>query len=117
MVGYWYLGGPYSKYPDGIDSAFDRVVEARGLLVRAGIPAFSPIVHSHPVARKCGIDPHDHSIWLPAERPMLDAATGLIVLMLESWEISYGLAQEIELFRSAGKPIVYMAPGVVPELP
>ena len=88
MKGFWYLGSPYSKYPGGLDAAFDAVVTARGLLVRAGVPCFSPIIHSHMVARLCGIDPLDHSIWLPSERPMLDAACGLIVLKIAGWKES-----------------------------
>jgi len=110
MTGFWFLGSPYSKYPGGIDAAFDAVVQARGKLVRAGVTAFSPIIHSHPVAKACGIDPHDHSIWLPSERPMLDAACGLIVAMLDGWPNSVGLGEEIRLFRIAGKPIVYWDP-------
>jgi hypothetical protein len=114
MSGYWYLGSPYSKYPGGIDEAFARVVEARGLLVRAGVPCFSPIIHCHMVAKLCGIDPHDHSVWLPAERPMLNTAMGLIVLQLEGWEESYGLTQERLLFQKSGRHIIMMEPGTVP---
>ena len=114
MPGFWYLGSPYSLYPDGIDAAFDAVVQARGLLIRAGIQCFSPIIHSHTVAKACGIDSLDHSIWLPAERPILDAATGLIVLKLAGWEASFGLTWERSLFAERGLPIVGMEPGEVP---
>jgi hypothetical protein len=110
MSGFWFLGSPYSKYPHGIDAAFDAVVAARGKLILAGIPCFSPIIHSHPVAKACGIDPYDHAIWLPAERPMLDAARGLIVAMMEGWRESFGLHEEIAIFESSGKPIVYWDP-------
>jgi hypothetical protein len=97
-----------------LDAAFDEVVRARGLLVLAGIPCFSPIIHSHPVAKLCDIDPHDHAIWLPAERPMLDSARGLIILKLETWKISFGLSEERKIFRRAGKQIVEMVPGIIP---
>jgi hypothetical protein len=112
--GFWYIGSPYSKYPAGLDAAFDAVVMARGRLVLAGIPCFSPIIHAHPVAKACGIDPYDHAIWLPAERPMLDASSGLIVAMLEGWPESFGLNQEIGIFKSEGKPIVYWDPELPP---
>jgi Domain of unknown function (DUF1937) len=117
MTGFWFLGSPYSKYPGGLDAAFDEVVRVRGRLVVAGIPVFSPIIHSHPVALDCDIDPHDHAIWLPAERPMLDAACGLIILRMAGWEDSYGLVQERKIFAAAGKPEVFMDPdGPIPEM-
>jgi len=112
---FWYLATPYSKYPHGIEAAFRLAVETRGLLVKAGVPCFSPIIHSHPVATVCGIDPFDHAIWLPSEEPILRAAHGLIMLRAESWSISYGMAVERQLFLAAEKPVVFMDPGVIPE--
>jgi len=82
--------------------------------VMAGVPCFSPIIHSHHVARICGIDPFSHAIWLPAERPMLDAAMGLIVLQIDGWCTSVGLCEEIDLFVADARPIIPMMPGVVP---
>ena len=114
---FWFLATPYSKYPHGLDAAFRLAARQRGLLVRAGIPVFSPIVHSHAVAMECGIDPYDHAIWLPAETPMRRAASGIILLRAESWEISFGMKLEYEEFRAAGKPTIWMDPDVLPELP
>jgi len=114
MTGFYYIGSPYSQYLHGLDAAYDAAVQARGLLIKAGVPCFSPIVHSHPVAKARGIDPCDHAIWLLAERPMLDAAMGLIVLKLDGWAESFGVREERKLFVAAGKPIVFMEPGTVP---
>jgi Domain of unknown function (DUF1937) len=114
-MSFWYLASPYSKYPFGIEAAFDAVVQARGLLIRANIPCFSPIIHSHPVAKACGLDPYNHSIWLSSEAPMLHAAKGLIVLKLVSWETSCGIHKEVEAFQAAGKTIIYMNPGFIPK--
>jgi hypothetical protein len=114
-MSFWYLATPYSKYPHGIHEAFVLAVQQRGLLLRAGIPVFSPIIHSHPVAIQCGLDPFDHSIWLPSEEPILRCASGIIMLKADSWEISYGMRVERELFEAAGKPVVWMTPGTVPE--
>ena len=110
----FYLATPYSKYPHGLDAAFRLACEQSGLLIRAGIPVFSPIAHTHPVAMACGMDPLDHKIWLPADAPMMAAATGLIMLRAESWELSYGMSKEREEFEAAGKLIVWMDPGKVP---
>ena len=114
---FWFLATPYSKYPHGLEAAFLLAVRQRGLLVKAGVPVFSPIIHSHPVAIECGIDPHDHAVWLPAEAPMRLAAGGIILLMAESWSQSVGMKIEREEFVAAGKPVVFMEPDVLPALP
>ena len=112
---FWYLGTPYSKYPAGLDAAYKLACRQRGLLLQAGVPCFSPIAHSHGVATECDLDPRDLSVWLPSEAPIMAAACGLIVCMAASWRESVGLRHEIDAFEACGKPVVYMAPGVVPE--
>lgn len=111
---FWYLATPYSKYPHGLREAYLLAVRTRGLLLRVGVPCFSPIVHSHPIAMECGIEPRDHSIWLPSEEPILRSASGLILLRAESWEISYGMEEERKAFIAAEKPVVFMDVGIVP---
>ena len=113
-MSYWYLGSPYSKYAAGLDEAHRVACKEAALLVAAGIPVYSPIAHTHPVAIHGDLDPLDHTIWLPADRPLMDAAFGLIVLMLDGWQDSVGLRYEVEVFTRAGKTIVYMAPGLIP---
>lgn len=114
---FWYLATPYSKYPDGLEAAFRAACEQTALLIRAGVPVFSPIAHTHPVAMAGNMDPLDHSIWLPADEPMMKAAHGLIVCKLPSWERSYGIECERIAFEGAHKPVIYMEPGVIPILP
>ncbi len=63
-----------------------------------------------------GIDPLDHNIWLPVDKPLMHAACGIIVCKLPTWEKSYGMAKEMEHFTSANKPRIYMEPGVAPNL-
>lgn len=112
---YWYLASPYSNYPKGIDYAHVKACQAVAEFVEAGVPVYSPIAHTHPVAMIGCIDPHNHDFWLPIDKPMMDAASGLIVLMLDGWLTSRGVAYETEVFAAAGKPIVYMTPGKVPD--
>jgi hypothetical protein len=111
MKPFFYLATPFSKNPLGIDAAYRMACIARGYLVRAGIPCFSPIVHSYPVAFVCNIDPSSHDIWLPAERPILEAAFGLIVYGAEGWDQSYGIGEEIKAFVKDNKPIRFMPEG------
>jgi hypothetical protein len=112
--GYWYLASPYSFHPDGPEVAFREACEAAALLINAGVPVFSPIVHSHLIAIAGNIDPLSHEIWLSADRPLLDAAAGLIVLHLRGWDLSRGVAEERRLCAAAGKPEVHMLPGLLP---
>jgi hypothetical protein len=112
---FWYLATPYSKYHGGIYEASRAASREAAVLIRAGVPVFCPIAHSHPIAINGGLDPLDHKIWLPACQPMMDAAGGLIVCMLSGWQESVGVEHEICVFEGQDKPIVYMTPGVVPD--
>ena len=111
---FWYLATPYSKYPGGIEEAFREAARQAAILVRAGVPVISPIAHTHPVAIYGFMDPLDHRIWLPVDRPIMNAACGLIVCMMEGWEESIGIKHETNIFERAGKPVVFMTPGEVP---
>lgn len=115
-MSFYYLATPYSKYPAGIDAAFRDACLNAALLIRAGIPVFSPIAHTHPIAMEGEIDPFDHSVWLEADKAFMDAAKAIIVCQMEGWETSYGVRVEIEEFQQAGKPVYYMTEGVLPDL-
>jgi len=106
--GLWYLATPYSKYPAGIEVAFQHAAKATADLLRAGVSVYSPIAHTHPVAVYGEVDPFDHDIWLPFDEAMMERANGIIVLKMETWDESRGIAHEIEVFKRAGKPVVYL---------
>lgn len=106
--GFLYLGSPYSKYPDGIEAAFRDVSKIAGELMRRGLSIYAPITHSHPIAVHAEIDPLSHDIWLPADRPFMEAAKGLIVAQMATWRESYGLKHEIDFFVGAKKPVYYL---------
>jgi hypothetical protein len=106
--GFWYLATPYSKFPFGLEAAFHAASLAAAQCLKASLPIYCPIAHTHPIAIYGGIEPKDHDIWLPADRPFMDAALGLIVCMMPSWEESYGISVEIKTFEEAQKPIFYM---------
>jgi len=103
--GYWYLASPYSKYPAGMCAAFDEVCRAAGWLTLRGVFVYSPIAHTHPIAVESEIDLADHSIWLPADKPLMDGACGIIVCEMDTWQSSYGVQEEIKVFHAANKPV------------
>lgn len=105
-----YLATPYSKYPGGIGEAFICAAKYAGRLLTAGVKVYSPIAHTHPIACFGELDPLDHSIWLPFDEAMMTAADAICVLQMDTWEISKGIAHEIEFFQNAGKPVYFMKP-------
>lgn len=108
LGGYFYLASPYSKHPKGMEYAFRAVSAAAAHLIKSGIPVFCPIAHSHPIAKYGSIPAESHDIWLPADEPLMRAATGIIVCKLEGWESSYGVNYEIDVFTEQGKPVFHM---------
>lgn len=107
--GFWYVGTPYSKYAAGIEQAWTDACLACARLIEAGVPVYSPIAHTHPIAVLGEIDPYAHDIWLPADRPLMEAAHGMILLMMPGWRESRGIWHEVEHFWRAGKPVVPLA--------
>lgn len=111
----WYLGSPYSRYPHGRQAAYEEIAMQAALLIEHGVRVFCPITHSHPVSQYLDPDKDTHETWMAVDRPLMAASRGLIVCQLEGWQHSVGLREEIETFKAAGKPIVYMKPGTVPD--
>ena len=105
---FWYLATPYSKWPHGIHDAFCEAAKAAAEMLKRGHIVYSPIAHTHPIATHGGIDPLDHSIWLPFDGAMMAAAAGLYVVQMPGWDQSKGIAHEIAVFEAAGKPVHYV---------
>lgn len=111
---FWYLATPYSKYHLGLQSADVCARINTAILLKAGVPVFSPIAHSHAISQLYGMDAVDHDFWMKADLAIAAGAHGLIVLTMDGWDKSSGIQEEIEFFMNAGKPIVYMSPGDIP---
>jgi len=115
-VTFHYLATPYSRYPGGLPAAFEAAAEQAAILFREGVSVFCPIAHSHPLKSYPDAAENTHEAWMKFDSVFMRAAKGLIVCMLEGWEQSIGVRQEIEFFESQGKPVVYMVPGAVPSV-
>jgi hypothetical protein len=105
-----YLATPYTKYHLGIEAAFVHAAEISALLLTTGVRVYSPIAHTHPLAVYGKLDPLDHSIWLPFDEAMMDAADCLIVARMKGWDESFGVKHEIEFFARERKPIIHIDP-------
>lgn len=105
-----YLATPYSKYKDGIEAAFQDAARIAAMLLKTGIKVYSPITHTHPLAVFGELDPLDHKIWLPFDEAMMEACDALVVVHMDGWQQSYGIAHEIKVFGAARKPIFDLDP-------
>ncbi len=115
MNKFWYLATPYTKYPGGHEQAFEDAAKWAAFLLDCGMSVFSPIVHSHPLSKYVKkANNTDHRFWLDTDRPFMEAACGMIVVQLPGWEKSDGIAEEIEIFCAAGKPILHLDPREIP---
>lgn len=107
---YFYIASPYSKWDGGLDNACEVVSQIAGRLIQYGLPVFSPIAHSHTICRAAKMDFLSHDIWLPADKPLVAAAAGLIVVDMDGWQTSYGVNEEIKWFRKDQKPCWLLDP-------
>lgn len=102
-----YLASPYtSEDQDEQRMRYHQACRAAAKLMEQGHVVFSPIAHSHGIARF--IENHDHNFWMEQDLPFLEHADRLIVLTLPGWEKSRGIKQEIALAKAKDIPIEYM---------
>jgi hypothetical protein len=104
-----YLACPYS-HPDPAvwENRFAAANYMAARLFEAGVLVFSPIGHSHPLAAH-GL-PGGWDYWRPWGEEFLRIAKAMVVLRLEGWEKSVGVAAEILFMREAGKPVHFVDP-------
>lgn len=105
-----YVATPYSKYPRGLEMAARDAAEVMGDLVRLGLKVFSPIVHSHPICVHGDVPALDHSLWLTFDKALMDKSDALLVVHMDGWDESFGIAEETKAFKAAGKPVLHLDP-------
>jgi nucleoside 2-deoxyribosyltransferase len=104
-----YLASPYS-HPDydERERRFTAACYATVQLIQSGHVVFSPIVHGHPLVWH-GL-PTDWPFWERIDRDHLERCDEVVVLMLDGWRESVGVAAEIRFAAELGKPVRYLAP-------
>ena len=110
--GYWDLCTPYSKWPHGLDDASRVACELAGRLLLKGVRVFSPIAHSHAVAKTMSdTDPRADDFWLWVDKPFFESAHGILIAKLPGWKESAGIATELDWAREHDKPRFLVDPG------
>ena len=92
MDGYLYIASPYTDVVGGTSVAYIYALKTQEAFIKAGIPVFVPIVHSHPYAVLSSCAQID---WLAQDFPLLDAAKALVVIEFPGWEDSKGIKAEV----------------------
>lgn len=104
-----YLACPYSHADPAVrEGRFETANQVASSLMRAGYVVFSPISHSHPIA-KYGL-PDDVEFWRRQDAIFLEMSTELIVVCVEGWRESVGVQHEIAEARRSGLPVSGITP-------
>ena len=104
-----YLASPYSHSEANIrEQRFRAVCRMAAELMRQGQVVFAPIVHGHPLVGH-GL-PSDWPFWERFDREHLRRCDELVVLMLDGWRESIGVAAELRIAAELGKPVRYLDP-------
>lgn len=104
-----YLAAPYtSKDSNIVEARVKEINRHVAALIRNGEFVFSPITHCHPLV-DYGL-PGDFDYWQRYNYHMLTRSYYMLVLQLEGWDISAGIAGEIDFCNRRGIAIRYRSP-------
>lgn len=104
----YYLAVPYSHAsPTVMEERFAKVNIMSARLMEEGHLIFSPISHTHPIAR-AGNLPTGWEYWQKYDRAILSACRGLLVYTLDGWDVSKGVQGEIAIATELGLEIGYV---------
>lgn len=108
-----YLASPYSsEFADVTERRVRQVESAAAHFIEKGHLIFSPIVNSHPIAELVSFSGQNTtaamSPWMKYDHAMIDRSDELWVLMIEGWDKSLGVTEEIDYALKQGKTIRYI---------
>jgi hypothetical protein len=102
-----FLSSPYSHKDTKVRKMrFDLACKWAAKLTRENRLVFSLVAHSHPLLRY-GL-PRSFEFWRDFTETMIGRCDELWVLKVKGWERSNGMAVEIKIARSLGKPIIFL---------
>ena len=102
-----YLASAYSHRESAVmEQRFDAACRAAGKLMAAGHLVYSPIAHTHPIAVRCSL-PLEWEYWERFDRAMVERCDEVVVLNIDGYAESKGVAAEIAIARSMLKPVTF----------
>lgn len=107
MASLIYLASPYSSINPAVrEMRYERARVVTASLLKRGIPVFSPIVYGRAMEKIIGTD---YISWKTFNDCMLDSCASMLVLTIDGWENSRGVAYEIDRAKGLKLPISYLA--------
>ena len=105
-----YLASPYSHYDKEIEAyRYTLALRATRWLISKRHWCYSPIVHCHDMSLQHDL-PGDHIFWRDFNEAMISASKGIVVLTIDGWKESKGIAHELEYAKALKLPVAYMQP-------
>ena len=103
-----YLCCPYSHESEQVrERRFDAANRAAAGLIEKGYNVFSPISHSHPIAKHIGNN-NDSVFWVDMDLEWMRFAEIVFVLMMDGWDQSDGIKKEVLFATQNDIPVQYL---------
>ena len=100
-----YLASPYTHEDAGVmEMRFEMACTQAVEMMGAGMIVFSPIAHCHPLSDWHDL-PGDWEYWQRFDEAILKACGKLVVLKLDGYEHSAGIAAEVMIAKRLGIPV------------
>ena len=111
-----YLASPYSAPKDMDEDRASDLREVRYMkacikaaeLMEYGHQVFCPIAHSHPIEVYGMKEIHSGEFWLKQDFAILKHVDAIYVYLMEGWEKSKGIREEINFCIAHGIPIFFL---------
>lgn len=101
-----FLASPYShSEADVREQRYCEAITATKWLLDNGWHVYSPIVSTHRVADESRMTYHS---WALFNYHMIDACDYVVVLCINGWIQSIGVAEEIKYAHAGHKPVLYL---------
>jgi len=108
-MSYEYLATPFKHEDKSVQNIrYWQAVNIAARLWKEGRPVFTPIGHTYEIAFRAGLKGGFFDHYQEFDTAMIDGSKGIIVAMMDGWEISEGINAEIGIALGMEKPIVYL---------
>lgn len=105
-----YISIPYSKIDKDLSFRVANAITAH--FVKKGYNVFSPISHSHIIAKTHGL-PDDAEYWKESNHEFIDWCDQVCVVKLDGWEESTGVGDEIQYAQMTDKFVFTTDPWMI----
>lgn len=103
-----YLASPYTHAdPWVMEERYLRAARVLSQLLATGLWTYSPIVHCHELAKIASL-PKDAKFWQAYDFAMIRVCSKLMILRIDGWEQSRGVAAEKAEAERLGIPVEYI---------